>query len=164
MPVAQGGTPPLRQALLIGSAAVVGLLSILFLVTQADRLFGNSGTIGLDPGDRIYRPGDVESLAEAVASDGPLLLPDLAGGDDDVVLQHLGPGDEDGWLALGARPLTAARECQIQWQSDDETFVDSCDGAVYPADGAGLPRYPVEIDSEGRLSIDLNVVIPPVSG
>lgn len=164
MPVAQGGAPPLRQALLIGLAAVVGLLSILFLVTQADRLFGNSGQIGLNPGDRIYRPGDVESLAEAVASDGPLLLPDLAGGDDDVVLQHLGETDTDGWLALGARPLTAARECQIQWQPDEETFVDSCDGAVYPADGTGLPRYPVDIDDEGTLSIDLNVVIPPVAG
>jgi len=62
MPVAQTSTPPLRQALLVGSAALVGLLSILFLVSQADRLFGDNSSIGLDPGDRIYRPGDVESL------------------------------------------------------------------------------------------------------
>lgn len=160
MPVAQGGTPPLRQALLIGSAAVVGLLSILFLVTQADRLFGNSGQIGLDSGDRIYRPGDVESLAEAVADAGPLILPDLAGGDDDVILQHLGPDDDDGWLAL-ARPLSSPRTCNVLWQPDEESFIDSCDDTIYPADGEGLPRYPVEIDEEGRLSIDLNVIIPP---
>ncbi len=159
MPVAQTSTPPLRQALLVGSAGLVGLLSILFIVTQADRLFGDNSSIGLDPGDRIYRPGDVESLAEAVADGGPLILPDVAGGDDDVILQHLGPGDDEGWIAL-ARPLDAPRTCNPVWQPDDDTFVDSCDDTVYPADGEGLPRYPIDIDEDGRLSIDLNVVIP----
>ncbi len=161
MPVAQSETSPLRQALLVGLAAAMGLLAILFLVTQAGRLTGDTGQIGLDPGDRIYRPGDVESLAEAVADGGPLLLPDLAGGDDDVILQHLGDEPEDGWVALSPRELAAPRECQVQWTAEDRTFVDSCQGTVYPEDGAGLPTYPVDIDDEGRLSIDLNVVIPP---
>ena len=164
MPVAQGGPPPLRQALLVGSGALMGLLAIVFLVTQADRLSGSSAQLGVETGDRIYRPGEVKSLAEAVASDGPLLLPDLAGGDDDVILQHLGADDDEGWLAIAARPLAAPRECQVVWQAAERTFVDSCEGTIYPEDGEGLPTYPVDIDDEGSLSIDLNVVIPPEDG
>ncbi|MEM8923505.1 MAG: hypothetical protein AAGD35_08360 [Actinomycetota bacterium] len=164
MPVAESSTPPLKMTLMVGAAALLGVVAILFLVTQADQLFGNTGQIGLEPGDRIYRPGEVESLAEAVADAGPLLLPDLAGGDDDVVLQHLGDSDDEGWLALAVRPLAAPRDCFVEWQPVDRTFVDSCDGTVYPEDGEGLPSYPVTIEDDGRLSIDLNVVIPPADG
>ena len=160
MPVAQGGPPPLRQAAAVGAAAVLGLLAILFLVTQMDRLLGRVGSIDVSLGDGFYQPGNVEDLAPAIEENGPLLLPDLAQGDRDVFLQHVGSDESDGWLAIAVRPQTASRDCYVQWEADTETFVDNCDGTVYPADGEGLPHYPVSVGSEGDLIIDLNRVLP----
>lgn len=153
----------MRHAALIGFAAIVGVLSILFLVTQMGRLGGVSD-ISFEIGDGIYRSGSVEDLAPAVDEGGPLLLPDLAGGDNDVYLQHIGTDDEDGWLAIAARPQTAQRDCYVEWTSDDRTFVDNCDGTTYPEDGEGLPHYRITVNDGGDLIVDLNVVIPPVAG
>ncbi len=165
MPVAQGGPAPLRQALVVGVAAVLGILSVLFLVTQMDRLIGGA-SIDLDVGDGIYRPGDAADLADAIGGNDPLLLPDLAGGDRDLFLNYTGvdddSGDPDAWHAIAARQPTSPRRCSIEWQPDDRTFTDSCDGTIYPEDGAGLPRYPVRIDGEGQLQIDLSS--PPDGG
>jgi hypothetical protein len=138
------------------------MATVVFMLTQSGRLFGGSGDLDLDLGDGVYRSGiPAAELAPAIEREGPFLLPDLAGGDSDIFLQHLGPDDTDGWLAIAARPPTAARDCLLEWVPDDATFVDSCDGTVYPADGEGLPRYPVQLDAEGNLEVDLNVVLGP---
>jgi hypothetical protein len=56
------------------------------------------------------------------------------------------------------------RDCTIQWQADSETFrlldqhaevTGACDGREFPADGEGLPTYPVTV-SNGKLDIDIN--------
>lgn len=159
MPVAQGGPPPVRQALLIGGGVVMGLLSILFIVTQMDRLLGSVGSVDVSIGDGIYRPGTVGDLAPFI-DEGPLLLPDLAGGDDDFFLQHLGDDEQRGWSAIAVRPQTAPRQCSVEWSDAERLFVDNCDGTSYPDDGAGLPHYLVTVDDEGGLLVDLNFVIP----
>jgi hypothetical protein len=57
------------------------------------------------------------------------------------------------------------RDCTIQWDGGDGAFrlLDAshevrgpCDGREFPADGEGLPTYPVTIDSDGKLDVDLN--------
>ncbi|MCP3989592.1 MAG: hypothetical protein GY724_10990 [Actinomycetia bacterium] len=163
MPVAQGGAPPLRQVAMIGLGVVMTMGTILFLVTQMDNLLGGVGDIDLDIGDGIYRPGPAADLASAV-EEGPLLLPDLAGGDSDFFLQHLGDDVDEGWIAIAARPQTAARHCFVEWKADERSFVDSCDGATYPEDGAGLPHHPVRVTDEGDIEVEVNVVIPPSVG
>jgi hypothetical protein len=31
-----------------------------------------------------------------------------------------------------------------------------CDGREFPPDGEGLPSYPVTVDADGKLDVDLN--------
>ena len=156
MPVAKGGPAPARQAVVVGLGAALGVLAILFLVFQADRLIGGTD-LDIQISDGIYKPGPVDELAAGIDESGPLLLSDPAGGDRDLWLSHTGEDDDDGWQAFAVRPPTKARDCFVQWTEADRTFVDNCDGTVYPENGEGLPRYPVSIDADGNLSINLNV-------
>ena len=161
MPVAQGGPPPLRQVVLVGLGVVMTLGTVLFMITQSGQLLDGDNEIDFDIGDGIYRSGiAAEDLAPAIAEQGPFLLPDLAGGDTDIFLQHIGDEADEGWLAIAARPAVASRDCLVTWVPEDETFVDSCDGTVYPPDGEGLSSYPVTIDGDGKLEVNLNVVLP----
>jgi len=161
MPVAPGGPPPLRQVVLLGLGVIMTMGTILFFVTQADTLLSGGSPLDVDAGEGIYRPGETEDLAEAIADIGPLLLPDLAGGDDDIFLQHLGDDPDEGWVAIAVRPQIAARDCFVAWKPDDRTFVDSCDGTVYPESGDGLPHHPVEVNRDDEVEINLDVVVPP---
>jgi hypothetical protein len=164
MPVAQGGPPPLRQALLVGLGAVMTLGTILFLVLTTDQLLGGRSSVVVDDGDAVFRPGTAEDLAAFIADTGePLPFPDLAGGDRDIWLNHVGPGTDEGWHAFGFRPLAAPRDCVAEWQAGDGHFVDSCDGTVYPPDGQGLPQFPVSIGADGELSIRLDSISTPAA-
>lgn len=156
MPVAQSGTTPARQAILVGLGALLGVVAILFLVLQADRLLG-SADLDIEIGDGLYRPGPADELADGIDDNGPLLLPDVAAGDRDIWLTHVGDDPDEGWRVFSARPATAARTCVAQWVAADDSFVDSCDGTVYPGDGTGLPQYPVVVDDDGLVTIDLSV-------
>ncbi len=157
MPVAQGGPAPARQALVVGLGAFLGVVAILFLIFQMDRLIGGAD-LDIQISDGIFKPGPVDELAEGVATSGPLLLSDTAGGDRDIWINHSGDDDDEGWNAFAARPLASPRDCFVEWEATDRTFVDNCDGTVYSETGDGLPQYPVSVDAEGILSIDLNSV------
>ena len=123
---------------------------------------------------RLPRSAEGARLAQGAAAQidegGPILYADAAGGDRDIVLQHLGDDPDSGWLAFAARPGGVSRECSIQWQagpsgdpsdgvfllldgSGDET--QACDGREFPADGEGLAQYPVTV-ADNRLDVDLN--------
>lgn len=156
MPVAKGGPPPARQAALVGLAAALGLLALLFLITRFDSLGGDGQTTDVELGQPVFSPGSATDIAAAIADSGPLLLPDAARGDRDVILQHLGEEPAEGWLAFAARPEGADRACFVEWQPDERRFVDSCDGTTYPEDGQGLEQFAVSVGSEGALTINLN--------
>lgn len=159
MPVAKGGPPPLRQALLVGLGIVMTFGTVLFLVTQTDQLMGGSSPVGIGTGDQLFQPGPAKSLAELIAAnDRPTAFADPTGGDRDIWLNHLGPEVDEGWVAFGARPLTSPRACVTEWQEDERHFVDSCDGTIYPPDGEGLPQYLVTVDENGFLTIRFDSV------
>lgn len=155
MPVAQGGPAPARQAALVGLGAVLGVIAVLFLIFQADRLIGGTD-LDIQISDGIFKPGPVDELAEGIDESGPLLLSDTAGGDRDLWITHTGDDPSEGWQAFAARGPTAPRDCFVDWVADDEMFVDTCDGSTYDETGEGLPHYPVSVDAEGILSIDLS--------
>jgi hypothetical protein len=155
VPVAQGGPAPARQAIVVGLGAALGVVAILFLIFQADRLIGGTD-LDIQIGDGIYRPGPAEELADGIAETGPLLLSDPAEGDRDIILTHVGSDPLDGWYAFAARPLSAPRDCFVTWMADSSVFVDNCDGTDYDEKGSGLPQYPVAIDAEGIITIDLS--------
>ena len=138
-----------RQAVLLGvTGVVVGLVVLAGLALLSSR-----GTVKLQ-GDPVFDAGRTDSQAPAIASDGPILLGDVAGGDRDVYLQHVGPAEDRGWLAFDTRAPGAARDCAVRWVPDDEVFEDPCTGRRYPPDGEGLRQYPVHVD-DGRLTVDL---------
>ncbi|MEM9563583.1 MAG: hypothetical protein AAGA93_13240 [Actinomycetota bacterium] len=153
MPVAQGGPAPARQALTVGVAALLGLLAIVFLVTRFDDLGGGQTQVELG-GEELPLLA-ASDLAAEVADTGPLLFPGPEGAGRDIWLQHLGPGDADGWVAFSAFATGASLDCVTEWQAADDTFVDTCDGTVYPSDGEGLIQYPVTIDAGGNVVLGL---------
>jgi hypothetical protein len=149
------------RALAVAAAGVVVAIG----VAAALALLANRGTVDVRLGSETFAEQDAEDAAERVAQDGPILYADTAGGDRDIVLQHLGDDPEEDWIALAARPPGVSRECTIQWDPEDWLFrlldpsgqvSSDCDGREFPADGEGLPTYPVTVDSDGNLDVDIN--------
>jgi hypothetical protein len=140
------------QVLWLAVAGILGVGAMALLVAWISDQ-AREGEISIRIGDDTFRPGSAENLAQFVAEDGPMLVPDVAGGDRDLILQHLGDDPSTGWHAFAARPLQASRDCVVEWQPDAEHFVDSCDGTVYPADGEGLPAFAVRVDDDGELEV-----------
>ena len=144
------------QLLWLALAGVLGVGAMILLVVWISDQ-ARQGEVGIRIGDDTFRPGQADTLADFIAEEGPMLVPDVAGGDRDVILQHLGEDPRRGWHAFAARPPDASRDCVAEWQPDSTRFVDSCDGTVYPADGEGLPMFPVRVDTDGELEV---VVVP----
>lgn len=155
MPVAQGGLAPARQALVIGAAALLGVLAVVFLVTRLDSLTGGEAE-AVPVGGSLFPVAQADELAEAIAAQGPLLLQDAASGDQDVWVHHLGDDPESGWVAFAARNDDAPRECFANWNPEDQTFVDTCTDEVFPENGEGLEQFAVSVDPDGALTINLN--------
>lgn len=141
-------------------AGVAGVVAALVVVGGLLLLAG-SGGVEVRMGDDVFLAGRVEGLARAVEQDGPIIIPDASPDRSrDIYLQHLGPGDEEGWVALSAHAPGAGRECLLRWQADAQEFADPCSGRRYPADGEGLARYPTRVTA-GVLSVDLRRPTPP---
>jgi hypothetical protein len=155
MPVARGGTKSSRQAMLLVVAGLLGVVAMIFVITRVTSQ-ASRGEITINVGDQRFRPGPAEVIAELVDDGGPLLFSDVASGDRDVIIQHIGDDEQSGWFAFAARSADSARDCAVEWQEASETFEDSCDGASYSAEGDGLTQYPVEVEVDGILVVDLN--------
>jgi hypothetical protein len=149
------------RALAVAAAGVVVAIG----VAAALALLANRGTVDVRLGSDTFAEHDAEDAARDIAENGPILYPDTAGGDRDIYLQHFGGDPGEGWIAFAARPPGVSRECTLQWSGADEVFrlLDSsgkvsgvCDGREFPADGEGLPTYPVTVDADGNLDVDLN--------
>jgi hypothetical protein len=103
------------------------------------------------------------SVAGAIARDGPVLYPDASPNRArDIYVQHLSADPDEGWLAFAAQAPGAGRECQLQWDNRQQSFLDPCSGRRYPADGEGLTRYAVRLDGD-TLYVNLNDSRPPAA-
>jgi hypothetical protein len=149
------------KALAVAGVGVVAALGLAFGVAQ----LASQGKVDVRLGSDTFAEQDATDAAEKIAEGGPIVYADAAGGDRDIVLQHGGDDPNDGWIALAARPPGAARECTIQSRDRDEPFrlldpdgevTDACDGREFPSSGEGLPSYPVTVDADGKLDVDLN--------
>lgn len=156
MPVAPSSRNPRTMALAIGGL-VVGLALALVLFVVAIPALEESGQIEVNPDNGVFRGIEADQdLADEIAERGPILYSDVASGDRDVFLQHVGDDVDEGWLVFAARPVDAGRDCTLVWDPDAEVFEDPCSDRTFPADGDGLVQYPVEIDEDGVLVVDLN--------
>jgi hypothetical protein len=144
----------------VGRAALVALVGIVVLaialgLTTLALKGKNSPELPL--GDQTFQGGRTDRLSANIERDGPIFYGDVSGRRDrDIILQHLGPGEDEGWYAFLAAPVDKARDCTWAWQPDEEQFRASCDDTLTaPADGEGLPQFKVTVRN-GRLEVDLN--------
>jgi hypothetical protein len=152
-PVATDAAFDTRRAIIVGLTAVVLGIGLVFLVT---RLAG-TGTLDVKLGDDRFQDIGAANLARQIEADGPVLFPDAGTGSRDIIVQHLGTDETTGWLAFNAQRPGQPRDCILVWQADRVLFIDSCDPAItIAADGGDQVSYPAEVDSDGRLNIDLN--------
>lgn len=151
-PVEPGPKVNARSALIVGIAGVVVGVALFGLVSC---LANRGDVVEVRLGDETFDAGDVDRIAAEVAERGPILYPDLVGRSRAIFVNHLGGDPEEGWVAFDAVAPNADRECVLEWDADDEVFVDPCGDATFPPDGEGLPQYPADVD-DGHVIIDLN--------
>lgn len=152
-PVEQGGGH-------VGRAALVTLVGIIVLFAGlglATFALKDRNSPDLRIGDQTFTGGNAERLAQEIRERGPILYSDVSGRKDrDMILQHLGDDDGEGWHAFLASPIDKPRDCTWEWQADDERFRARCDRTLTaPADGEGLSQFEVTV-RDGRLDVDLN--------
>jgi hypothetical protein len=161
MPVARGPQINARSAVLVGLSGVVvaGVIGALVLWAAS-----SSGDVEIQLGDTDFDAGSAERLAGVIADGGPWLVPDVAGGRRDLIVNHLGDDPETGWHAFDARPVDETGDCFFEWDDERELFVlvtikddVTCgDGtALSTGEGDGVTIYPVAID-DGRVRVDIN--------
>jgi hypothetical protein len=135
---------------------VVGIVLLLVVFVFAIPSLTESGTVKVKLGTDTFDAGLTSKRADAIRRDGPILFSDVASGQNDIYLQHLGDDDSTGWLAFDARRAGASRDCTLRWDADAAQFTDPCDGTIVPPEGTGLGQYQVVITEDGTVVINLN--------
>lgn len=161
MPVARGPQINTRSAIVVGLSGVVVAAVIAAMVIWAA---SSSDDVTVQLGDTDFDAGSAARLSEEIADNGPWLVPDVAGGGRDIVVNHLGDDPEAGWYAFDARPSGETRDCFFTWDDGADVFVLTtiqddvvCSDATATAagEGEGVTVYPVTID-DGRVRVDIN--------
>lgn len=137
--------------------AIVSALAIgLFLLALKA---ATSGSEEVNLGSTTFKVGRASTLAKRIdADDYPLLFQDLQDNSSDIYLVHVGKTHLTGWRALEAHAPDAARICQLEWNGRE--FRDPCNNKRYPADGAGLRRFKVNV-VDGEVFVNFRQPIEP---
>ena len=137
-------------------------LGIAFLVAR----MASQGRVDVRLGTDTFSQQDAEEAAEEVAERGPDPLRRHRGRRPRHLLQHLGDDPASGWIAVAARP--AGRVAGVHdpaGDRGDEAFRLLDPTARYRASATAAssrptaracPRYPVTVDADGKLDVDLN--------
>ncbi len=137
--------------MMVGLAGVVIAVALVVAVLW---LAGSGSQVEVRLGDSDFRDLDAERISAEIAEGGPVLFSDVAGGDRDLIVNHVGNDPLTGWSAFDARRPGQPRDCYFRW--DSEVFVNTCDTSdVVDAAGTGLQHYPVTIVA-GKVRIDIN--------
>ncbi len=153
MPVSRGPSLNLRTAVVVGLAAVAVALGLALGVLLLTR----GGTdVEIRLGDPDFRDMETGRISAEIADRGPILFGDVADGERDIILQHLGDDPESGWLAFEARRPGQSRDCFFRWQAEQAVFVNTCDADdVVDAAGTGLHHFDVAV-VDGDVRVDIN--------
>ncbi len=153
MPVSRGSRPDLRTVVVVGLAGVAVALGLVLGVLLLTR----GGTdVELRLGDRDFRDMETGRISAEIADRGPILFGDVADGELDIILQHLGDDPESGWLAFEARRSGQSRDCFFQWLPERAEFVNTCDPEdIVDAAGTGLRHFDVAV-VDGDVRVDIN--------
>ncbi len=153
MPVSSGPRPNLRSVIVVGLAGVAVALGLVLAVLLLTR----GGTdVEIRLGDRDFRDMETGRISAEIADRGPILFGDVADGELDIILQHLGDDPETGWLAFEARRPGQDRDCFFAWRAERAEFVNTCDSDdVVDAAGTGLRHFDVAV-VDGDVRVDIN--------
>jgi len=133
----------------LGFFLVVGLL--LWGVAAVASRNRDDTTVNLTPA--YQEMGNAEWVANQIADGGPIILQDLIGDDDNIVLDHT---SSDGFQIYLAHPADRDATCQIEQVKRARTFVD-CDGRTIGPEALALPPMGVKpiLNPDGSLTLDL---------
>lgn len=146
---------PRSVALALGGV-LIGLVVLVVVFVVALPGLTEEGTVQVKLGADTFTVGQARPKAESIATDGPFLFSDVANGQRDIYVQHVGDDPLAGWSAFDARLPGAGRDCSLRWEQGAGQFVDPCSGRTVPADGAGLAGYPVEVTADEIVVVDFN--------
>lgn len=146
---------PRSLALALGGI-LLGLVVLVVVFVVALPGLTEEGTVEVKLGTDTFTVGQARPKAESIAADGPFLFSDVANGQRDIYVQHVGDDPLTGWSAFDARLPGAPRDCSLRWEQGASQFVDPCSGQTVPADGAGLTHYPVEVTADEAVVVDFN--------
>ncbi len=164
MPVARGPQINARSAIVVG---IAGVLAALLLGAGVIWLAGSGSNVKIQLGDTDFDAGASHPISEEIADNGPLLYSDVGGGARDIILNHLGDDPDTGWFSFAARPANQPRTCFFQWNPAKELFeLTSADDSITCSDatadatgvGDGVIQYPVKVDSNGSVRVDINLL------
>ncbi len=145
----------MRALVVTGLVGLVVAGAVVFFVVQ----FASQRPDEVNLGRDRFQVGRPDVFAKAIRRDGPILFKDplTSKPGREIYVQHLGADDTKGWFAIDAYAADAPREerCILEWRADRRVFADPCGDTVIAADGAGVRRYPGEVDARGALIVDL---------
>lgn len=153
---------PLARAVVPVAAGIV-VLGLLAAFTWGMAAYISSGDV--DTSDRLapdtFPVGQVDYLADIVASDGPLLFAELGTpvGTRSIVVDHTGTDPANGWRVYWAYPADRGPDCPVSQVVGSRDFID-CEDRTVPVENLQPPLEgvrPVVIDST-VLEIDLRGV------
>ena len=144
----------------LGGLAVLALIALMLWGFAAYISRGDTET-----SDRLapssLRIGSVQTVAEIVTDDGPILFPGLGTttGERTIVLDHTGDDPALGWIVYYAYPAGEDPSCGVEQIIGTRNFVD-CDGNTLDVSELSPPPAGVNpVVEDGRLlSIDLSGV------
>lgn len=142
-----------------GILLLAAIMGVTWLIAAYISSGGAESTERLAPS--TFEVGNVESIAESVAEDGPIIFPDLdtATGERTLVLDHQGANAAEGWRVYWAHPADRDASCSVRQVPGTDRFVD-CEereldvSELAPPDGV----RPI-VENRRRLSIDLRGVV-----
>ena len=159
-------TPRLRSPLARAVIPVLGGMAFFAAFFLGLWVVANVITDRAEPGDEIgstiFEVGPVDSLAEAVAEDGPLLFPDLKSPDGvrSIVLDHNGSDPAKGWQVYYGYPADRDATCLVTHERGSDTFTD-CEGRTLNVSQLAPPGNvrPI-VENKKKLYVDLRGLNP----
>lgn len=106
----------------------------------------------------VWTVGQVESLSETIAEEGPLFFPELGTsiGTRSVVVDHTGSVAADGWRVYWAYPADRDATCTVDQVVGTRQFTD-CDGRTVDVDELSPPDEGVFPRVEDRRTLVLDL-------
>jgi hypothetical protein len=152
--------PPRRRggAGVLTGAVVAVIVAAIIGVTLVE--LASNGSVKSQLGSAVFLAGRARDLAPQVTTGGPIGLPPLLGKSRPIYLQHLGPDEKKGWVAIQALNPGEAARCVLRWEAAARQFRDPCTDSAYPEDGTGLVRYPAVVLPSDRIQVDLRTPLP----